>query len=574
MMRLGRRVAAPAKSLLNRRTMSTQPKVSAPVDWWTFGAGAVFASAFIMINQDDEAGEEAHATTANVLSEAAITSQSKFSLSVLSDAANLQKILVAGGMTEDVAAGKAGLFQDAARKLIKAGHNSSTMATGYWVPGRIEVVGKHTDYAGGRSLLGAVSKGFCIVSVDRDDDKCRILTTLGKTDAECTIPMDGTADASKMEGNAGNWALYPVTTINRLVSNFGVNKGVDFAIGNDIPGASGMSTSSAMVCAVFMVIAHRNEMHKSELYKKHLPTVEDLYGYLGCCENGQNYNELIGHKGVGTFGGSEDHTGIMSGSRGKLKMFSYCDTTYEKSFDFPEDMTFVIASSGHVAEKTGGSMEDYNNAAFLSFAAADAYADATGAQLARRTLAEVVKHARANAKKESFLGGAKDGDVMKYVMGKIDQVDDGNTYPKESDKKWPKGLLAPRFEQFYRESECIVAAVGESFAAKDLKRLGELVDESQSLTDTHLKNIVPATRALPKLARGLGAHAASAFGAGFGGSCWAAVDANKASEFSAAWKEKYLAEFPGNKDKALFFIMPPGPGAFRLGQVDKSFAID
>ena len=100
MMRLGRRVAAPAKSLLNRRTMSTQPKVSAPVDWWTFGAGAVFASAFIMINQDGEAGEEAHATTANVLSEAAITSQSKFSLSVLSDAANLQKILVAGGMTE------------------------------------------------------------------------------------------------------------------------------------------------------------------------------------------------------------------------------------------------------------------------------------------------------------------------------------------------------------------------------------------------------------------------------------------------------------------------------------------
>ena len=29
-----------------------------------------------------------------------------------------------------------------------------------FVPGRIEVLGKHTDYAGGRSLVAAVPRGF------------------------------------------------------------------------------------------------------------------------------------------------------------------------------------------------------------------------------------------------------------------------------------------------------------------------------------------------------------------------------------------------------------------------------
>ena len=31
-----------------------------------------------------------------------------------------------------------------------------------------QVMGKHTDYAGGRSLLAAISKAFCVVTTDRD----------------------------------------------------------------------------------------------------------------------------------------------------------------------------------------------------------------------------------------------------------------------------------------------------------------------------------------------------------------------------------------------------------------------
>src|SRR5688500_20231211 len=38
-----------------------------------------------------------------------------------------------------------------------------------WVPGRIEVFGKHTDYAGGHSLVAPVPRGFVCAARPRSD---------------------------------------------------------------------------------------------------------------------------------------------------------------------------------------------------------------------------------------------------------------------------------------------------------------------------------------------------------------------------------------------------------------------
>ena len=44
----------------------------------------------------------------------------------------------------------------------------------------------------------------------------------------------------------------------RLARNFGISLGVDIALECDLPEASGMSTSSAVICYMFMVLAARN----------------------------------------------------------------------------------------------------------------------------------------------------------------------------------------------------------------------------------------------------------------------------------------------------------------------------
>ena len=61
---------------------------------------------------------------------------------------------------------------------------------------------------------------------------------------------------------------------------------------------------------------------------------------------------------------------------------------------------------------------------------------------------------------------------------------------------------------------------------------GKLVDESQVAAEELLGNQVPETISLAKHARALGAYAASAFGAGFGGSVWALVSRSEAEQFA------------------------------------------
>merc|ERR1740138_2033395 len=113
---------------------------------------------------------------------------------------------------------------------------------------------------------------------------------------------------------------------------------------------------------MWLVLAEVNGIRDTSRFKENLRTDEELYSYLGFIENGQDSGAvLVGDKGVGTFGGSEDHTAIMSSESGKLKLFSYCPTKHEGTFSFPSDLAFVVAVSGALAEKTGEAMADYNN---------------------------------------------------------------------------------------------------------------------------------------------------------------------------------------------------------------------
>jgi len=78
-----------------------------------------------------------------------------------------------------------------------------------------------------------------------------------------------------------------------------------------------------------------------------------------------------------------------------------------------------------------------------------------------------------------------------------------------------------------------------------------------------LHNQTPETIFLAEQARGLGAKAASAFGAGFGGSVWALVERERASAFLAAWRAEYSARFPGLAN-AEFFLTNAGIAATRV----------
>lgn len=72
----------------------------------------------------------------------------------------------------------------------------------WFVPGRIEVLGKHTDYAGGRSLLCATEQGIAVAAAPRRDSTVRVVDVERSTEVELSPSGEVTAAAP-------GWARYP-----------------------------------------------------------------------------------------------------------------------------------------------------------------------------------------------------------------------------------------------------------------------------------------------------------------------------------------------------------------------------
>jgi galactokinase len=271
-------------------------------------------------------------------------------------------------------ASKAVLFQTAAHSLADAGIKPTQTVAAFWVPGRIEVLGKHTDYAGGRSLLVAATRGFAVLSVDREDTRLRVHASFALAGHKAVSEIDLAPDANCAdELPASDWAIYPAAVARRLARNFGVHGGIELAFGCDLPEASGMSSSSAVVCLTLVALARRNRLSGRARFKECLTSAEELCHYLGCCENGQSCGDvLLGDKGVGTFGGSEDHTAIMCSNPNEMRQYSFCPTRCEAIIPMPSRLRFVIAVSGATAHKASDRLADYNNAALLARWAAHA----------------------------------------------------------------------------------------------------------------------------------------------------------------------------------------------------------
>ena len=124
--------------------------------------------------------------------------------------------------------------------------------------------------------------------------------------------------------------------------------------------------------------------------------------------------------------------------------------------------------------------------------------------------------------------------------------------------------LLNRFEQFVTEAYDIIPKASDAFAGADLRAIGEQVARSQHGVERLLGNQIPETIALVRQALALHADAASAFGAGFGGSVWALVARERADAFATDWLEAYRTEFPAAAARAEMIVTVPGPGAMQL----------
>jgi galactokinase len=384
----------------------------------------------------------------------------------------------------------------------------------FFVPGRLEFLGKHTDYCGGRSVVAAVDRGF-VIAVRPCAGRHVIVHA-------CDLNQRFGFDFSPELQPANNgWTNYVTTVAQRLASNFGAPlEGAEIAFASDLPQAAGMSSSSALLVGMYLALNAVNRFETREDYRSQIRRIEDLAGYLGTCENGQSFGTLRGAKGVGTFGGSEDHTAILCSQQDMLGVYTYAPVRLEQRVFWPREMALLIASSGVVAEKTAAAKDRYNRISLLA-----------------RAVLEVLRE------------GGWDKPTLAAAIGDDREAEQcaRRIIAEARHPQYKSAELLARFEQFAMEHQKLIPAAIDAIGHKDWPALTEAVESSQNLAERNLGNQIPQTVALVRSARKLGAVAASAFGAGFGGSVWAMVPKDQAPGFSGQWAESYRQAFPANQ---------------------------
>ena len=108
-------------------------------------------------------------------------------------------------------------------------------------PGRINIIGEHTDYNDGFVLPAAIDKKV-IVELQRNGDasQCNVIAK--------TVNQSFFFDLKAYTPLAGGWQNYVMGVVNELEKLGGKIEGFDAQFSGDVPLGSGMSSSAALEC--------------------------------------------------------------------------------------------------------------------------------------------------------------------------------------------------------------------------------------------------------------------------------------------------------------------------------------
>ena len=118
----------------------------------------------------------------------------------------------------------------------------------YTSPGRINLIGEHTDYNGGFVFPGAIDKSMVAEIKPNGTDKIRAYSVDLKDYAEFGLEEEDKPSAS--------WACYIFGVAREILKRGGVVKGFDTAFAGDVPLGAGMSSSAALESTYAYALNH------------------------------------------------------------------------------------------------------------------------------------------------------------------------------------------------------------------------------------------------------------------------------------------------------------------------------
>lgn len=215
---------------------------------------------------------------------------------------------------------------------------NSTETNLFRAPGRVNLIGEHTDYNGYPVMPMAINRDVVLAVKQRKDNLVRIANVERDFgDREFTI------NENISPYQTGDWGNYVkaaivglVPTVKNHTSDF---CGFDAMVCGSIPPAGGLSSSSAMVVASALVFLWANNVSLSKI---------ELAEILAKAE-----------RFVGTEGGGMDQAISLMGKSGKAVKIDFFPLRAEP-VQLSEDVEIVITNSLTRAPKTEAAMNEYN----------------------------------------------------------------------------------------------------------------------------------------------------------------------------------------------------------------------
>jgi galactokinase len=195
-----------------------------------------------------------------------------------------------------------------------------------YAPGRVELLGNHTDYNEGVVLGAAIDRGLTVIGETRDDDLISISSTMM---GSVEIPR-----AQLGQQKAGHWANYALgvaaalRALNVPIVSFSVR------VDGNLPGGCGLSSSAAfeVATALFLLKLSNHKMPRLEIAK--------------VCQRAE-------HQFVGVQSGLLDQVCSIFG-RANQAVFFDARSEEVRTIQFPKRAALVIANSGCRRELING----------------------------------------------------------------------------------------------------------------------------------------------------------------------------------------------------------------------------
>lgn len=234
-----------------------------------------------------------------------------------------------------------------------------------FAPGRVEILGNHTDYNGGVVLSAALQIGVT-AAARRIPDHIIQLSSDG---------IDGVETLNRLGGltRSGKWIDYPLGVANLLARAGAEPGGFSIHFQSTLPHGAGLSSSAALEVATAVALLR--------LYPLHL----DPMDVARLCRRAEN-------EFVGVNCGLLDQASSVFGKKDHLVFLDCRDETVD-TIPLPPHLGLLIINSGVTHALTGG---EYNERRDQCFEAArimgiPALRDASSAQLESTPMPDLVK---------------------------------------------------------------------------------------------------------------------------------------------------------------------------------------